>query len=64
MDKESGSYRAPAMITSLATSIEIKKLLPEGGVRWLFMRVTAKEIRDVMMSMEVVVLDEGGSWWR
>ncbi|TGO11440.1 hypothetical protein BTUL_0109g00040 [Botrytis tulipae] len=59
VDAESGSYRAPAMITSLATSIEIKKLLPPGGTKWLFMRAQAKEIKDGRLSMEVMVFDEG-----
>ncbi|KAF7954983.1 uncharacterized protein EAE97_000242 [Botrytis byssoidea] len=59
VDVESGSYRAPAMITSLATSIEIKKLLPPGGSKWLFMRAQAKEIKDGRLSMEVMVFDEG-----
>ncbi|KAF7904552.1 hypothetical protein EAF00_001886 [Botryotinia globosa] len=52
VDAESGSYRAPAIITSLATSIEIKKLLPPGGTKWLFMRAQAKEIKDGRLSME------------
>lgn len=59
IDASSGSYRAPAMITSLATSIEIKKLLPLGGTKWLFMRAQAKQIKDGRMSMEVMVFDEG-----
>ncbi|KAM0315699.1 hypothetical protein ACHAO8_003751 [Botrytis cinerea] len=59
VDAESGSYRAPAMITSLATSIEIKKLLPPGGTKWLFMRAQAKEIKDGRLSVEVMMFDEG-----
>ncbi|TGO66713.1 hypothetical protein BELL_0938g00040 [Botrytis elliptica] len=59
VDVESGSYRAPAMITSLATSVEMKKLLPLGGAKWLFMRAQAKEIKDGRWSMEVMVFDEG-----
>ncbi|THV44658.1 hypothetical protein BGAL_0599g00050 [Botrytis galanthina] len=59
VDAESGSYRAPAMIASLATSIEIKKLLPPGGTKWLFMRAQAKEIKNGRLSMEVMVFDEG-----
>ncbi|KAM0162864.1 hypothetical protein ACHAQE_001650 [Botrytis cinerea] len=59
VDAESGSYRAPAMNTSLATSIEIKKLLPPGGTKWLFMRAQAKEIKDGRLSVEVMMFDEG-----
>lgn len=59
VDASSGSYAAPAMITSLATSIEIKKRLPPGGVKWLFMRAVAKQIKNGRMSMEVMIFDEG-----
>ncbi|KAF5879264.1 uncharacterized protein Bfra_006469ia [Botrytis fragariae] len=59
VDAESGSYRAPAMITPLATSIEIKKLLPPRGTKWLFMRAQAKEVKDGRLSMEVMLFDEG-----
>ncbi|TGO49767.1 hypothetical protein BOTNAR_0418g00110 [Botryotinia narcissicola] len=59
VDVESGSYQAPAMITSLATSIEIKRLLAPGGTKWLLMRAQAKEIKDGRLSMEVMVFDEG-----
>lgn len=58
IDASSGSYRAPAMITSLSTSIEIKKLLPPEGTKWLFLRAQAKEIKNGRMSMEVLVFDE------
>lgn len=57
MDVSSGSYEALAMITSMASTFDIKKRLPEAGVKWLFMRARAKHIRNSMMTMEVVVLD-------
>lgn len=59
VDASSGSYDAPAMIISLSNTIEIKKRLPAGGVKWLFMRAQAKQIKDGRMSMEVMVFDEG-----
>ncbi|TGO88171.1 hypothetical protein BPOR_0178g00010 [Botrytis porri] len=59
VNEDSGSYRAPAMITSLATSVEIKQLLPPGGTKWLFRRARAKEVQDGRLSMEVMVFDEG-----
>jgi hypothetical protein len=46
------------MITSLATTIEIKKQLPREGTKWLFMRSRARQIKDGKMSQEVVILDE------
>ena len=59
VDATSGSYEAPAMIMTLSSTFEIKKRLPEGGVRWLFMRARAKHIENSMLSMEVVILDQG-----
>ena len=58
-DASSGSYETPAMIMTLATSIEIKKRLPVGGAKWLFMRAQAKQIKNGRMDMEIVILDEG-----
>lgn len=57
-DASSGSYKAPAVVTSLATTIEIKKRLPPGGTKWLFMRSRARQIKDGRMSQDVVILDE------
>ncbi|KAI9687192.1 MAG: hypothetical protein M1820_010508 [Bogoriella megaspora] len=59
-DVSSGSYESKAMIMTLASTIEIKKRLPENGVRWLFMRAQAKQIKGGKLSMEVSVLDENG----
>ena len=39
--------------------LEIKKLLPAEGVRWLFVRARAEQIRKGRMDVEVVILDEG-----
>ena len=54
----SGAYEAPAMITSLASTFEIKRLLPASGVKWLFLRARAKHIENSVMTMDVVILDE------
>ncbi|KAL9035821.1 MAG: hypothetical protein Q9214_006418 [Letrouitia sp. 1 TL-2023] len=45
---------------TLVLNLEVKKLLPEEGVEWLFARVRAKEIKNGRMDLEVAVLDEGG----
>lgn len=39
-------------------SLEIKKVLPPEGVKWLFMRARAKEIKNGRMDAEIFVLDE------
>ncbi|KAI9654964.1 MAG: hypothetical protein M1821_005717 [Bathelium mastoideum] len=57
---ESGSYESQGMVISLATNIEIKKRLPAEGVKWLFMRAQAKEIKHGRQSMEIILLDAEG----
>ena len=49
-DAASGSYKALVMITSLATTIEIRKQLPREGTKWLFMRSRARQIKDWKIS--------------
>lgn len=39
-------------------TLEIKKLLPPQGVKWLFVRAQAKEVRNGRMDTEVTILDE------
>lgn len=58
IDPSSGAFESPAVYLSLSTTIEIKKLLPARGAKWLFMRAYAKQIKDGRMSMEVIILDE------
>ena len=43
---------------TLSMSLEIKKVLPPEGVKWLFMRARAKEIKNGRMDAEIFVLDE------
>lgn len=58
IDPSSGAFESPAVYLSLSTTMEIKKTLPARGVKWLFMRAYAKEIKNGRMSMEVVIVDE------
>ena len=44
---------------TLTMSLEIKKLLPPGGVKWLFVRAQAKEVRYGRMDVEVMIFDQG-----
>ena len=39
-------------------TLEIKKLLPPQGVKWLFMRAQAKDIANGRMDAEVTILNE------
>ena len=41
-------------------NMEVKKALPSEGVEWLFSRVSAKQIHNGRMDIELVVLDESG----
>ena len=45
---------------TLLLNLDVKKVLPEEGVDWLFVRVAAKAIKNGRMDLEVVILDEGG----
>ena len=43
---------------TLTLSLEIKKLLPPGGVRWLFVRAQVKEVRHGRMDAEIMIFDQ------
>ena len=45
---------------TLALNLDVKKLLPEEGVEWLFVRVRAKSIRNGRFDLEIEVWDEAG----
>ena len=41
-------------------NLDVKKALPEEGVKFLFVRVMSKQIRNGRLDLEVVILDESG----
>lgn len=45
---------------TLLLNLEIKKALPENGVKWLFSRVEAKKIQNGRYDLEVLLLDTEG----
>ncbi|KAK4937072.1 hypothetical protein LTR10_022195 [Elasticomyces elasticus] len=45
---------------TLVLNLDVKKLLPEEGVEWLFVRVKAKAIRNGRFDLDIEVLDEHG----
>ncbi|PMD24832.1 hypothetical protein NA56DRAFT_642645 [Hyaloscypha hepaticicola] len=45
---------------TLLLNLDVKKVLPEEGVEWLFVRVEAKQIKNGRMDLEIVIMDEGG----
>lgn len=45
---------------TLLLNLEIKKALPVEGVRWLFIRLQAKTIKNGRYDLEVLAMDEGG----
>ena len=55
---EKRGWMSPFWYPTLLMNIEIKKLLPAEGVRWLFVRARAKQIQDGRMDVEVVIMDE------
>ena len=48
----------PMWYPTILLNLDVKKLLPEEGVEWLFLRVHAKQIRDGRLDLEVIVMDE------
>jgi len=45
---------------TVVMNVDVKKALPEEGVRWLFCRSMAKQIKNGRLDLEVVVLDSSG----
>ncbi|KAF2686890.1 hypothetical protein K458DRAFT_334947 [Lentithecium fluviatile CBS 122367] len=58
---EDGSkfFKHSLVHATLTMSTEIKKRLPEEGVRWLYLRTEAKGIQNGRMDLQVLLLDEG-----
>ncbi|TAQ88974.1 hypothetical protein B7494_g2660 [Chlorociboria aeruginascens] len=45
---------------TLLLNLDVKKVLPEEGVEWLFLRVNTKKIKNGRMDLEMEILDVGG----
>jgi acyl-CoA thioesterase FadM len=41
-------------------NLDVKKALPEEGVKYLHVRLQAKQIKNGRFDLEIVVMDEGG----
>lgn len=48
----------PWVISTIAITTEVKKLLPEEGTKWLFMRVTTKSLLNNRMDYDIVLMDK------
>jgi len=57
---KSNEPRAKFWYPTLALNLDVKKLLPEEGVEWLFVRVRAKAIKNGRFDLDIEVWDEGG----
>ena len=57
---QSDEPRAKYWYPTLALNLDVKKLLPEDGVEWLFVRVKAKAIRNGRFDLNIEVWDDGG----
>lgn len=57
---KSNEPRAKYWYPTLALNLDIKKLLPEEGVEWLFVRVKAKVIRNGRFDLDIEVWDAQG----
>ncbi|XXG97295.1 hypothetical protein Hte_003591 [Hypoxylon texense] len=52
--------RTSLWFPTVVMNLEVKKALPEGGVEWLAVRVTSKQIKDGRFDLEVQVRDTEG----
>ncbi|KAG9980483.1 hypothetical protein KCU78_g21675, partial [Aureobasidium melanogenum] len=49
-----------AWYPTLLLNLDVKKLLPEEGVEFLFLRVRAKQIKNGRYDLEVIIMDDTG----
>ncbi|OCT46578.1 alpha,alpha-trehalose-phosphate synthase (UDP-forming) [Cladophialophora carrionii] len=56
----SNEPRAKYWYPTLALNLDVKKLLPDEGVEWLFVRVKAKVIKNGRFDLDIEVWDEQG----
>ena len=54
------NHKARMWYPTLMLNVEIKKALPEEGVRWLFVRLQSKAIKNGRYDLEVLVMDAEG----
>jgi hypothetical protein len=45
---------------TLLLNMDIKKLLPEEGVEWLFLRAITKQVKNGRMDIDITIADEHG----
>jgi acyl-CoA thioesterase len=53
-----GLFKDAMIHVTLSMSTEIKKRLPEDGVRWLYTRTEAKKLEGSRIDMETLLFDE------
>ena len=54
------NHRARMWYPTLLLNLDVKKALPEEGVRWLFVRLQAKQIKNGRYDLEVLAMDADG----
>ncbi|CAF9904247.1 MAG: hypothetical protein HETSPECPRED_003468 [Heterodermia speciosa] len=55
---DEGVPKTPYAYPTLSMALEIKKLLPPEGAKWLFVRARAKQIKNGRFDAEVIILDQ------
>lgn len=58
--RESKKKDVPFWYPTLLLNLDVKKALPEGGVKFLFTRLQTKMIKNGRYDLEITVMDEGG----
>ena len=58
--RDSKKSSVPFWYPTVLLNLDVKKALPEGGVKFLFTRLQTKVIKNGRYDLEIVVMDEGG----
>ena len=53
-------WKQPRWYTTVNMSVEVKRALPEGGVKWLFTRMKTNEVVDGRLDVQGMIFDEQG----
>ncbi|KAJ8611906.1 hypothetical protein MRB53_037702 [Persea americana] len=61
VEEQEKTYKNPGYwFPTLVLNLDIKKALPEEGVKWLGVRLQAKQIKNGRFDLEIIIMDESG----
>nr|OQO21285.1 hypothetical protein B0A51_10341 [Rachicladosporium sp. CCFEE 5018] len=60
LEKQMSNNGAKMWYPTILLNLEVKKALPVEGVKWLFVRLQAKQIKNGRFDLEIIVMDADG----